>query len=64
VVSFRLSILLGYDTVYFGKEFPFTVVVCPDSTIIDNYLYAVQYLMDPRVQLNFGHSNIHFVSVP
>jgi hypothetical protein len=55
--------LLGYDTVYFGKEFPFTVVVCLDSTIIDSYLYAVQYLMDPRVQLNFGHTNIHFVSV-
>jgi hypothetical protein len=44
VVSFMLSIFLGYDAVNSGKELPFTVVVYPDSTIIDNHLYAVHYL--------------------
>lgn len=64
MVSFMLSVFLGHDAVYSGMELPFTVVVYPGSTIIDNHLYAVHYLMDPRVQLNFGHPYKHFMSVP
>lgn len=64
MVSFMPSIFLGYDAVYSGKELPFTVVVYLDSTIIDNHLYGVLYLMDLRVLSDFGHPCKHFMSVP
>ena len=64
MVRFIPSIFLGYDAVYSGKELPFSVVVYLDSTIIDNHLYFVHYLMDPRVVSNFGHMYKHFMSVP